>query len=241
MATVESRYLEGDYLRDNPDWHRADAPWKAGQVAAILAARGVKPASLCDIGCGPGDVLLHLRSLLPDAHLTGFDISPQAAQFWTTGAVAQSGIELRLGDFHAINESKYDVITMLDVFEHVRDPFTFLERTLPFASHFVFHIPLDLSASSVARANRLMNVREAIGHIHYYTKDLALATLEDSGYEVLEWRYTGASFHSPVRSLKTRLASLPRRLAFALNRDFGARLLGGETLIVIAKAATTRS
>jgi hypothetical protein len=28
---------------------------------------------------------------------------------------------------------------------------------------------------------------------------------------------------------------------FALNRDFGARLLGGETLIVIAKAAAARA
>jgi SAM-dependent methyltransferase len=241
MATVESRYLEGDYLRENPDWHREDARWKAGQVAAILAIRGVKPASVCEVGCGPGDVLLHLRDLLPGARLTGFDVSPQAAQFWTKDAVAGSGIELRLGDFHAINESRYDVITMLDVFEHVRDPFTFLERTLPFASHFVFHVPLDLSASSVVRGGTLVNVRRKVGHIHYYTKDLALATLVDSGYEVLAWRYTGASLRAPVRSLKTRIASLPRRLMFALNRDFGARLLGGETLIVIAKAAAARA
>src|SRR6202008_3203769 len=159
MATVESRYLEGDYLRENPDWHRADASWKADHVAAILAATGVNPTSVCEVGCGPGDVLMHLRNLLPNARLTGFDISPQAAQFWTQGAIAQSGVAFRLGDFHAINESKYDVITMLDVFEHVRDPFTFLERTLPFASHFVFHIPLDLSASSVARGDTLVNVR----------------------------------------------------------------------------------
>lgn len=60
-------------------------------------------------------------------------------------------------------------------------------------------------------------------------------TLLDTGYEVIEWRYTGASLNSPNRSLITRLAALPRRIAYAVNKDFGVRLLGGETLLVLAK------
>lgn len=57
-------------------------------------------------------------------------------------------------------------------------------------------------------------------------------------YEVLDWRYTGASLNSPNRYLKTRLAALPRRLAYAGNKDFGVRLLGGETLVVLAKPSS---
>lgn len=34
---------------------------------------------------------------------------------------------------------------------------------------------------------------------------------------------------------KTRLAGLLRRLVYAVNRDIGARLLGGETLMVLAR------
>ena len=71
--------------------------------------------------------------------------------------------------------------------------------------------------------------------MHYYTKDLALSTLKDSGYEIIQWRYTGASFNAPNRSFKTRMASLPRWFFYFLNKDFGIRLLGGETLIVLAK------
>lgn len=235
MANIESRYLDGAYLTNNPTWDREDASWKAGNVAALLADHKIEPAYLCEVGCGHGDVLKHLRKALPRTRMTGFDISPQASQFWRADDPADAGLDFIMGDFHRINRDHYDVLLMLDVFEHVRDPFTFLEASRSAATHFVFHIPLDLSASSVIRSGRLMEVRRKVGHIHYYTKDLALATLQDSGYDVLEWRYTGASLRSPNRSFKTRLAAMPRRLVFAVNRDFGARLLGGETLVVLAK------
>ena len=35
--------------------------------------------------------------------------------------------------------------------------------------------------------------------------------------------------------LKTRFAAIPRRIAYAVNKDIGVRLLGGETLLVLAK------
>jgi hypothetical protein len=122
-------------------------------------------------------------------------------------------------------------------FEHVRDPFTFLEESRRHARHFVFHIPLDLSSVSVARQSPLLRVRRGVGHLHFYTKDLALETLRDSGYEIVEWRYTGASVSGSGRTVMTRLAQWPRRFAYAINKDLGVRLLGGETLVVLAKAA----
>ena len=36
-------------------------------------------------------------------------------------------------------------------------------------------------------------------------------------------------------TLLSRMVGLLRRLAYALDRDFGARLLGGETLMVLAR------
>lgn len=76
--------------------------------------------------------------------MTGFDISPQAAEFWKAHQAAQSRVEFHLDDFHPINLQKFDVLLMCDVFEHMRDPFTFLELLRTHAHHFVFHIPLDL-------------------------------------------------------------------------------------------------
>ncbi len=85
------------------------------------------------------------------------------------------------------------------------------------------------------RGKPLLEARSHIGHLHFYTKDLALETLRDSGYKIIQWRYTGAALNIPNRSLRTNLAKFPRHLVYTLNKDWGVRLLGGETLIVIAE------
>lgn len=236
MKSVEDRYFDGGYLERNPSWDSEDAPWKAAKVADLLRRTGVRAASICDVGCGSGSVLANLRKQFPSAALTGFDISPQLEQFWNK----HSDIRFRRGNFHEINTDVFDVLLMLDVFEHVRDPFTFLEAARRHARQFVFHIPLDLSAVSVARGVPLMNVRREVGHLHFYTKELALETLQECGYSVDEWCYTGAYARLGTHSsLKTRLALLPRKIASAFGKDFAVRLLGGETLLVLARSAET--
>lgn len=232
---IESRYLDGTYLSLNPNWDREDATWKANLVAEILKDHHIQPSSICEVGCGSGDILRSIRASFPLTRLFGYDISPQLTQFWGDDHDGGRDVTFNLGNFHQLNEMKYDVLLMLDVFEHVRDPFTFLEELRTHAQKFVFHIPLDLSASGVARKAPLLNVRRSVGHLNFYTKDLALETLADCGYKIIDWRYTGASINMPNLSLKTRLARLPRRIAFAINKDWGVRLLGGETLIVLAE------
>jgi len=103
----------------------------------------------------------------------------------------------------------------------------------------VFHFALDPSALSVLREEPLLRVRSKVGHLHYYTRGLALALLAECGFEVIDWRYTGATFSVPHRTWKTRLAGVFRRLAYALSKDMGVRLLGGETLIVLARPGST--
>ena len=73
------------------------------------------------------------------------------------------------------------------------------------------------------------------GLVHYFTKGLVLALLEECGYQVRDWFYTGAAFSAPKRSWKTRFVSLPRRIVYGFARDVGARLLGGETVMVLAE------
>ncbi len=234
---IESRYLDGAYLTHNPTWDREDAKWKARQVRHIIEKNSIIPQSVVEVGCGSGDILRSVRSFLDDATLVGYDISPQAQGFWVedSGTRNSKGIEFHLGDFHALNTQQFDLLLMIDVFEHVRDPFTFLEESRKYARQFIFHIPLDLSAFSVLRGRPLLEGRRRVGHLHAYTKDLALETLTDCGYQIIDWFYTGASLNMPNRSFKTRIAHIPRLITGYLNKDFAVRLFGGETLLVLAK------
>jgi len=119
-----------------------------------LKNHNINPKSVCEVSCGSGDILRCLRQSFPNARLVGYDISPQASQFWiqdtnNTEIARGETITFILGDFHDKNTDKYDLLLMFNVFEHVRDPYTFLERSRLHVDEFVFHIPLDLSASRV--------------------------------------------------------------------------------------------
>lgn len=235
---VAGRYLGSDYLQKNPSWDVEDSPWKAMHVQKLLASHGVQPASIVDVGCGAGRVLMELKQAYPGARLSGYDIAPDAERFWAQPRA--NGIELTVGDFTAAGGPACDVLLAMDVLEHLQDPFAFLARIKGRARYYVFHFPLDLSAISVLRETPLLHVHDKVGHVHYYTRGLAIALLEDCGYRVVDARYTGAALNAPQLGWRARLAKWPRRLAFAIHRDLGARLLGGETLMVLATADTVR-
>lgn len=230
---VSRRYLTGEYAEKNPDWDSLDSPWKAARVAELLRRHGVQPRSIAEVGCGAGGVLAALRPLFPTAELHGFDIAPGAVRFWERHRDAD--IRFTLGDFLTLSTWRYDLLLVLDVVEHLGDPFAFLERLRAHGQQVVFHFPLDLSAVAVVREKPLLHVRSLVGHVQYFTRGLALALLDECGYEVVEAKYTGAAFTAPQRSWKTRLAGVARRLAYAIDRDMGVRLLGGETLMVLAR------
>lgn len=227
-------YESGEYLANNPTWDEEDSEWKAWQVLKIFDRNHLAPKSIVEVGCGAGGILASLHDTLPEVEYSGFEIAPDACKFWEKHATKK--IKFSVGDFLQEQTVHFDVLLLLDVLEHIPNPFEFLSALRGRAEYYVFHIPLDLSAMSVARERPLLTVRQKVGHIHYFTKGLALSLLDECGYHLINWSYTGASFTAPRTTLKGRLARLPRRLLFGINRDLGVRLLGGDTLMVLAKA-----
>ena len=123
----------------------------------------------------------------------------------------------------------------IDVFEHVEDYFSFLRKLKTKAKYKIFHIPLDLSVSTVLRSSPIIKSRQVVGHIHYFTKETALETLKDTGYEIIDYFYTSGSLELPNLGQKTNLLKIPRKLAFLVNKDLAVRLLGGYSLMVLTK------
>jgi SAM-dependent methyltransferase len=230
---VTRRYTEGDYAQQNPDWDSADSPWKAQQVLGLLARHGLSPASVVEVGCGAGGVLSALRSRWPQADMEGFDIAPGLPALWAQRQA--EGIRFTLGDYLTIERPAPDLTLVLDVLEHLGDPFAFLAALRERAGFTVFHIPLDLSAISVVHERPLLHVRHKVGHLHYFTRGLALAMLDECGWDVLEECYTHAALTAPNKGAATRLAGLLRTATRALFGHTGVRLLGGETLLILAR------
>jgi SAM-dependent methyltransferase len=229
---MDTIYTDGTYLRNNPDWHVDDSPWKAGHIARILERNRLAPMSVCEVGCGGGEILRRLSTELdPRARFFGYEISPVAYSICSKKASERFQYKLA----NLLDETAYfDLVMAIDVFEHVEDYFTFLRKLRTKGRHKVFHIPLELSVAEVARG-RLISQRRGVGHIHHFSKETALATLEDTGYRVIDHCYTSGRTELGHLGWKSQLMKLPRHALNAVNPDWAARWLGGYSLLVLAE------
>ncbi len=229
---MQDIYQDGTYLANNSEWHVADSPWKAEQIRAMLARNSLAPATVCEVGCGAGQILRILSERMPAAeHFYGYEISPQAYELCSP--LANERLSFKLLDLLE-QEDVFDLVMAIDVFEHVEDYIGFIRSLRERGRHQLFHIPLDLSVQSVLRGTP-MRSRAEIGHLHYYYKDTALATLTSAGCEIVDWCYTASDLELPNRGWKANLAKLPRKVLYGLHQDFAARLLGGFSLLVLTR------
>jgi len=78
--------------------------------------------------------------------------------------------------------------------------------------------------------------REKVGHLHYFNKYTALKTLEDNGYNVIDYKLC-APFKSTLPRNKLQFLMLPfRYLSLLFGNNISSTIFGGFSLMVTAKA-----
>lgn len=227
-------YVDGTYQKNNPTWHVEDSLWKAQQIARMFDRNKVNPKTICEIGCGAGEVLHQLQQQMGQETLFwGWDISPQAIEM--TQKRVNEKLHFELKDIMHEQDTFFDMILVIDLIEHLEDYFSFLRAIRPKSEYKLFHIPLEMSAEAVYRSKPMLKVRKSVGHLHYFSKDIALQTLKDTGYELIDYFYTASGVELEAQTLKRRLAKIPRKFFFQIHQDWTARVLGGFSLLVMAR------
>jgi hypothetical protein len=226
-----SIYSDGKYIECNQTWHAEDSLWKAQQITRLLQRNGLSLASVCEVGCGAGGILYQLSLTMPRTRFVGYERSPQAMALCR--ARNAPDVDFRAGDIFD-SADFFDCLLCIDVFEHVEDYMGFLRKLRGKAKYKVFHIPLDVSLFSILHSS-MMRARSSVGHLHYFTRETALATLTDCGYRVVDGFFTAPFNGLPTRTLRARLASLPRRALFALSPSLAATTLGACSYIALAE------
>lgn len=228
------RYLSGEYLIETGGtWHLEDAPFKAGQVVKMLQRAGLKPGTICDIGCGAGGVLARLVDEFPSSRtLVGYEISPDAIELCKRRVAPR--VEFRCGDAFTDDE-KFDLVLVLDVVEHVEDCFAFLRKARLKGEYKCYHIPLEISVLLSFREGRVLESWRKVGHIHRFSVATALEALRYTGHEIVDHFLTPAAFATRRMHFRTRLANVPRRVIGFFSDGYAQRLLGGYSLMVLAK------
>ena len=190
--------------------------------------------SICDVGCGTGGVLESLQNHYGDrVRVVGFEPSVDAVRL---ALEKRPGVEI-IERGPTPEDGPFDVAVVLDVFEHIENFYAFLRGLHGLADNFIFHIPLDMTAFNVARVQELIGIRETLGHIHHFCPQTARASLELTGFELVDERFTlvaGSLDHN--QPLPVKVLRRVRRLGFKVSPDMTSRLIGGVSLLVLARS-----
>lgn len=228
---MDDIYNNQNYLKQNPHWHQEDSAFKAGFIHSILEKNKIVYASVCEVGCGAGEVLIQLKQLNGSKAISylGFDISKDAIEI---AVKKNSGIEFKCADLTKEN-IKTDVLLVIDVIEHLRDYFSFLENLSKKSKYTVFHIPLDMFVWSLFREKMLVESKERVGHIHNFSEEFMLSVLKDLGYTVISKQYTEPDYSSS--SFKGKIKNTFKKMFYSMSPRFTTKTLGGYSLLVLCE------
>lgn len=229
-----SRYENGSYFAETGGtWHLEDAAFKAEQVMKMLGGAGLKPATICEIGCGAGGILAELRTELPrECRFVGYEISPQAHEL--SKPLARENLTFVLGDAFE-DHQPFDLVLVMDVVEHVEDVFAFLRNCRAKGEAKIYHIPLDISMQTALRDRRFVETWRGIGHLHRFSLGSALEALKYTDHEILDYFLTPSALSCRQKKLRTRLANVLRAITGAFNPRLASRLFGGYSVLALCR------
>src|SRR5260370_5669592 len=245
---IKDLYTSGDYLEKNPTWHVEEVSWEEKDIMGMVQRNRIGPKTICEVGCGAGEVLRLLQMRMDSKCIfSGYEISPQVSEL--SKSRENDRLHFKLQNFMEEKSVYFDLILVLDVLEHMENPYDLL-RDIKFKSQYkIIHFPLDISVKSVLR-DQIVTYREQYGHIHYFTKSIALRMLEEMGYEVLDSFYTYETIPLPWNTIKSNprilvrkilgkikrgLLGAPIKLLFTINQDLTELLFGGWRLLILAR------
>lgn len=239
--------LRGAYERAEEDvWYIRELPGRqraARRILRELKCRDATRGDLLDVGCGPGVFLVEAAAA--GWRVRGVELSRwgQAASNSRLGAgTVLSGDVLHLS---AVTTATFDVVTALDLLEHVPDPRRAIRelvaRMRP-GGQLVLTTPRFDSVAARLLRRRWHALIPA--HLFYFTAPVLCHLLEESGLAL-------RALHPYVRSfsgayLAHRLAEITPRfplVPWLLRRLVGRRIVSftlGDEMLVLAQKSVAR-
>jgi len=191
-----------EYIEKNPDMHLDDSTLKVKQLCLVIKPSS-QISSIIDIACGAGSVTTELVNKFHPREAVGLDISTVMIKKARELDKSKLVNWIKADIFTYKTQHMFDLVTCVDILEHVEDDVAFLKKVSTLGKFVVIKTPLEDSLF-----NRFLmkfgifdpwkDTERRYGHIHHYNEDVLNKLIRESGLKVIK----SVSVPMPKRSKK---------------------------------------
>ena len=202
---------QSDYeaFRKNPvkrEEYTIIADWKARQLQKLVPD-SKHFNNILEIGCAMGILLNNLSGRLLISESTGLDISSEnirmARELFPESWFFQGTIDDFSGPIaHNFQFSKFDLVMLSDIVEHIPDDKKFMKDVREISSHVLINLPLE---KCFRNRNRKYGENDPSGHLHCYDEKMANELIINAGYKIVNSFVVNACSDKTYLSLYRRI------------------------------------
>ena len=190
------------------------------------------PAVVMDIGCGKGVTSHWLKQIRPNITTVGVEIDKSVAAIAASVVDTVLVVDIDKGmETLASYEGRVDLLLLLDVLEHLNDPWA---RLMEFKSLLA---PSGVIIASIPNVRNLKVLGPLLvkgewryqssgildrTHLRFFTRRSVLELFAGAGFEIQGITFTGPLQPSRIKSLSGAIAFLANMLLGGLLKDFVA-------------------
>ena len=194
MENKNKEFYESFYDRisDSPT-KSGNAKWEYYLLRCILKYLDKNNISnLLDVGCGQGNKTLYLSDYLGNIKAIGLDSSHTginlAKQVYSNKKNLEF-IEMNLDDFSSKSEIKYDIVSALEVLEHIEDWQTLLSKMTNICNRYIL---------LTFPTGRMRDYEKNIGHLRNFKRGEVEEFLFNKGFKAIKTFYSGFPLYTPL-------------------------------------------
>jgi hypothetical protein len=237
---MANQYLTGEYWTKNTSLHEEDSDFKSQNFFTLLKRNPqIKISGIVDMGCGAGRISWNFAQAFPETRCIGVDLDPNIISY-ANSKYKRENLSFQLANEQPTSMNGINLVILADVFEHIEDYIGFLQSIMNNYPYQLFNIPLDLSVRTLL-TNQPVHARNAYGHLHFFYDKLALKTLQDNGFTIIDYLYTdNISFEGSKQKGLKRLSyflksGLARITTLVIGQSKTSVLFGYSSLTVLCK------
>lgn len=209
------------------EWLRRGAIEKVNSIERLLKARGIRPATLLELGCGTGAVILECQKRGLAQRYIAADYSDEAIQYLKRQS---TDIETICEDITVPGAFRgpVDVVILSHVLEHLEAPAPFLQslRRIEF-SYLIAEVPLEDLFAGKLKSWLWDRTRNTSGHVQFFTAPSFTRLLTSNNLRVLGTRtYVPILDRDTIKFVcRKNAAGEPQRMRMMITNHYLPRVL----------------